>query len=124
AGRAVIAGETVDYTAGFDGADLLLRLGALGLRLHELLYRPRGGEAGSGEAGVRAPMDGRIVAVLAAPGDAVVKGQRIVILEAMKMQHEVTARRDGVLDSVPVKPGDQVATRQLLAALKSLEPVS
>ncbi len=121
ANRAVIAGEAMDYTAVFDGDDLLLKLGALDLRLSDQLYRPRGGDVALGEAELRAPMNGRIVAVLAEAGASVVKGQRIVILEAMKMQHEVTARRDGVLDSVPVKPGDQVATRQLLAALKPLD---
>jgi geranyl-CoA carboxylase alpha subunit len=66
-----------------------------------------------------APMNGAIVAVFAKPGDAVVKGQRIVVLEAMKMQHEITAERDGTVDKVLAKPGDQVATRQLLVELKA-----
>ena len=62
-------------------------------------------------------MNGRIVSVLAQAGEAVKKGQRIVILEAMKMQHEITAGRDGVLETVSVKEGDQVATRHVLATL-------
>ena len=62
-------------------------------------------------------MNGRLVAVLAKPGDAVRKGQRVVVLEAMKMQHEIAATRDGVIASVAVKEGDQVATRAVLAAL-------
>ena len=62
-------------------------------------------------------MNGRIVAVLAQAGDTIVKGQRIAVLEAMKMQHELTARRDGTLAEVAVREGDQVATRQLIAAL-------
>ncbi|MDE2364707.1 MAG: acetyl-CoA carboxylase biotin carboxyl carrier protein subunit, partial [Hyphomicrobiales bacterium] len=70
-----------------------------------------------GEARLTAPMNGRIVSVLAKAGEAVKKGQRIVILEAMKMQHEIVAGRDGVLETVSVREGDQVATRQLLAAL-------
>jgi len=37
----------------------------------------------------------------------------------MKMQHEITAERDGTIDKVLVKPGDQVATRQLLVELKA-----
>jgi biotin carboxyl carrier protein len=36
----------------------------------------------------------------------------------MKMQHEIVAERDGIIAKVLVKPGDQVATRQLLAELK------
>jgi len=66
-----------------------------------------------------APMNGTIIGVHAEAGDRVRKGQRIVVLEAMKMQHEVEAERDGVVETILVKPGDQVATRQLLAELKA-----
>jgi len=71
-----------------------------------------------GSSRLLAPMNGAIVGVLAGPGDRVAKGQRIVVLEAMKMQHEICAERDGTIDKILVKPGDQVATRQLLAELK------
>ncbi len=73
--------------------------------------------AKAGEAKMLAPMNGRIVSVLAKAGETVSKGQRVVILEAMKMQHEIVAPRDGALASVNVAEGDQVATRQVLAAL-------
>jgi geranyl-CoA carboxylase alpha subunit len=72
-----------------------------------------------GSSRLIAPMNGAIVSVLAGPGDRVVKGQRIVVLEAMKMQHEICAERDGTIDKILVKPGDQVATRQLLVELKT-----
>ena len=62
-------------------------------------------------------MNGVIVGVHAEPGDRVTRGQRIIVLEAMKMQHEICAERDGTVEKVLVKPGDQVATRQLLAEL-------
>jgi len=68
-----------------------------------------------------APMNGAVVAVLAKVGDSVRKGQRILIVEAMKMQHEIAAERDGVLARIHVKAGDQVATRQLLGELQSQE---
>jgi geranyl-CoA carboxylase alpha subunit len=119
--RAVIEAEEMDAVAHFQGDELLLKLGSQDLSLSDVLYRPRGGEGGADDAELRAPMNGKIVAVLAQPGDSVAKGQRIVILEAMKMQHEVTARLAGVVESLPVKVGDQVATRQLLAALKPAE---
>jgi geranyl-CoA carboxylase alpha subunit len=70
-----------------------------------------------GSSRLLAPMNGAIVSVLAKPGDAVAKGQRIVVLEAMKMQHELIAARDGTIGKILVKPGDQVATRQLLVEL-------
>jgi len=64
-----------------------------------------------------APMNGRIVSVQAKAGDKVAKGQRLVVLEAMKMQHEITAGRAGTIASVAVKDGDQVATQQVLVTL-------
>ena len=66
---------------------------------------------------LRAPMNGRIVAVHAKAGDVVHKGQRLVVLEAMKMQHEITAECDGRIETLAVQVGDQVATRQVLVAL-------
>ncbi len=66
-------------------------------------------------------MNGAVIAVLAKVGDSVRKGQRILIVEAMKMQHEIAAERDGVLARIHVKAGDQVATRQLLGELQSQE---
>jgi geranyl-CoA carboxylase alpha subunit len=71
-----------------------------------------------------APMNGAIISVAAKPGDTVAKGQLIVVLEAMKMQHEISAERDGTIDKVLVRPGDQVATRQLLVELKAEEEAS
>jgi geranyl-CoA carboxylase alpha subunit len=74
-----------------------------------------------GSSRLIAPMNGAIVGVFAELGDRVGKGQRLVVLEAMKMQHEISAERDGVVDKVLVKPGDQVATRQVLVELKQEE---
>ncbi len=73
----------------------------------------------SGDAGSRlvAPMNGKVVRVAAKAGDAVKAGQCVVVLEAMKMQHEIKAPRDGVLASVAATEGQQVATRAVLAEL-------
>ena len=68
-----------------------------------------------------APMNGAVVAVLAKAGERVRKGQRILIVEAMKMQHEIAAERDGVVARIHVKAGDQVATRQVLGELQDSE---
>ena len=84
------------------------------------LEASRAGAEG-GDAKMLAPMNGRIVSVLAKAGETVSKGQRIVILEAMKMQHEIVAPRDGALASIDVAEGDQVATRQVLATLVETE---
>ncbi len=74
-----------------------------------------------GSSRLLAPMNGVIVSVLAKPGDAVARGQRMVVLEAMKMQHEIGPERDGIVGRILVKPGDQVATRQVLVELEPEE---
>jgi geranyl-CoA carboxylase alpha subunit len=79
---------------------------------------PAGSNRSAGSLRLLAPMNGVIVNVLAKPDDPVAKGQCVVVLEAMKMQHEIVAERDGSIGKILVKPGDQVATRQLLAELK------
>jgi geranyl-CoA carboxylase alpha subunit len=110
--------RTADYVFARDS--LHLRCGALDLTVRETLYAPRAGVGGGAglDTEVRAPMNGKVVAVLVKEGEAVAKGQRVVIVEAMKMQHEMTAGTSGTVVHVAVKPGDQVATRQLLAELK------
>ena len=117
--RLLLDGVACDAYHRFAGGDLLLQIGALDLRLTDITYLPRQAEDGDGEAELRAPMNGKIVALLAKPGDPVRRGQSLVVLEAMKMQHECVARMDGVLDSLSVAVGDQVATRQILAVLKA-----
>jgi acetyl/propionyl-CoA carboxylase alpha subunit len=104
----------------FDGDTLHLTLGALDLAVRETLHEPRAAAGGPGVADneLRAPMNGKVVAVLVAEGEAIAKGQRLVVVEAMKMQHEMTARAAGTVTRLAVKPGDQVANRQLLVELK------
>ena len=62
------------------------------------------------EAGnaVKAPMHGRLVAVSVEPGASVKKGDRLFVVEAMKMEHAVAAPRDGVVASVGGRVGEQV----------------
>jgi 3-methylcrotonyl-CoA carboxylase alpha subunit len=67
---------------------------------------------------IRAPMPGRIARLLVAPGDRVTANQTLLVLEAMKIEHLVTAPRDGVVESVLYNEGDQV---ELGAELIELE---
>ncbi len=66
---------------------------------------------------VRAPMNGAIVDVHVQVGDRVAKGQALVILEAMKMRHEIIAPAAGRVLSVAVKKGDQAQARRTLVEL-------
>ena len=63
---------------------------------------------GEGGEGLVAPMPGRIVAVECAPGDAVRRGQVLVVLEAMKVQMRLAAPRDGTVAAVRVAAGELV----------------
>jgi geranyl-CoA carboxylase alpha subunit len=111
----------IQQTARFalrDGT-LHLDLNALIATVRETTHQAGGTARRDGSARLVAPMNGAIIGVFAKPGAAVTKGQRIVVLEAMKMQHEICAERDGTIERILVKAGDQVATRQLLVELTS-----
>ncbi|MNR48641.1 Acetyl-/propionyl-coenzyme A carboxylase alpha chain [compost metagenome] len=59
-------------------------------------------------------MDGAVIDVLVSEGSQVSKGQLLVVLEAMKMEHPLKAGIDGVLKRLQVQVGDQVKSRQIL----------
>ena len=82
-----------------------------------LQAKPPAGAEGSAEARIVAPMNGKVLSVFVQPGDRVEKGQRVAVLEAMKMEHQLLARRDGVVDQVLVRPGDQVPAKAVLVSL-------
>jgi len=71
----------------------------------------------SGEFLLKAPMPGLVVAVPVAEGQAVSRGQNLIILESMKMQNELRAPRDGVIQRVRVKAGERVEQNQVLVTL-------
>jgi acetyl/propionyl-CoA carboxylase alpha subunit len=79
--------------------------------------------ADAAEAGgvVKAPMPGKVLAVHVNPGDTVTKGQALVVLEAMKMEHALGAPRDGVIAEVTVKADGQVAEGDVLVSLAEEE---
>ncbi|TBR42533.1 oxaloacetate decarboxylase subunit alpha [Marinomonas agarivorans] len=72
--------------------------------------------ASSGES-VPAPLAGNIFKILVAPGQQVAEGETIMILEAMKMETEVSAPKSGVIGSIAVKEGDSVQVGQSLLTL-------
>ncbi len=65
-----------------------------------------------------APMPGVVISVAVAAGAEVTAGQPVLVLEAMKMQHTVSAPHDGVVVDLPVTPGDQVAAGAVLAVVQ------
>jgi len=79
------------------------------------------GAASASDGGLRAPMPGKIVAAPAKAGDKVAKGQPVVVLEAMKMEHALTAPFDGVVAEFNVAVGDQVVDGAVLAVVKAAD---
>ena len=121
--RLRLDGEERSVRYCFAGDTLHMALDAQDLAVRETLYAPPAiSETARGsDTELRAPMNGKVVAVLVAVGDKVGKGQRLVVVEAMKMQQVMSAQAAGHVVRLAVKPGDQVATRQLLVELKPAE---
>ncbi len=67
------------------------------------------GSDGAGGGTVRAPMHGKVLSILVEEGASVTRGQRLAIIEAMKMEHTLTAPLDGSVSEVAVAKDDQVA---------------
>ncbi len=76
-----------------------------------------GGVAETGEFHLRAPMPGLVVAIPVTEGQAVKRGQVILILESMKMQNELKAPRDGTIGRIRVKAGETVEQKQTLLSM-------
>lgn len=78
--------------------------------------RPKASASAASE--IVAPMTGRVVQVFAKQGDAVVSGAPLLILEAMKMEHKITAPQAAIVTRILVAAGDQVEAGALLASLR------
>ena len=73
------------------------------------------------EGGLTAPMPGKIVAIEVSEGDSVNTSQLLVLMEAMKMEHQIVAAFDGVVAEVRVAVGDQVDNGELLVIISAHE---
>jgi biotin carboxyl carrier protein len=94
-----------EYRVLVDGRNYRVHL------IDERRVRTSGGAEAAGAQGrqtVSVPMPGKVIAVLVTEGDAVEKGQGLVIVEAMKMENEVRSPIAGVVKEIKVKQGDTV----------------
>ncbi|MGE0043955.1 MAG: acetyl-CoA carboxylase biotin carboxyl carrier protein subunit [Vicinamibacterales bacterium] len=92
---------------------VLVRTAGMGRR-----GRDHGGAHGSGPQRVTAPMPGKVVRVLVAPGDEVTAKQGLVVVEAMKMENELKAARDGRVREVAVTEGQSVEAGAVLVVVE------
>jgi geranyl-CoA carboxylase alpha subunit len=94
-------------------------LDAFTVRFTDKTYAPPTSAAAGSDGKLRAPMDGRIIAVKVAPGEKVTRGQTVIVLEAMKIQHQLKAVLDAEVEAVAVQEGQQVANRTVLVTMKA-----
>jgi propionyl-CoA carboxylase alpha chain/3-methylcrotonyl-CoA carboxylase alpha subunit len=81
--------------------------------------RAAGAGAGAENGELRAPMAAQVVDVAVSGGASVKKGDTLVTLRAMKLEHRVTAPSDGVVSEMLVREGDQVVFRQVLVRFEA-----
>jgi 3-methylcrotonyl-CoA carboxylase alpha subunit len=97
------------------------RLVLLNGRGHAFAFKdPLAGDALNREGGLSltAPMPGKVVSVFVKAGDRVTRGQPIAVLEAMKMEHTLSAPGDLIVETLPFAPGDQVNEGVVVASFK------
>jgi 3-methylcrotonyl-CoA carboxylase alpha subunit len=110
-----LAGRLVPVTVVRHASDVEVRLAGQTWRL--ATRPPAQADHGGSDGRITAPMPGRVLAVDVAPGQSVASGDRLLVLEAMKMEHRLTARAGGTVTAVHVATGDQVAEGMTLVEI-------
>jgi 3-methylcrotonyl-CoA carboxylase alpha subunit len=117
-GGAAPAGDAKVFTRGNDA--YVVRTGRQ-IRVRLQGFAAAAAEASAGDGVVKAPMHGKVLELLAAAGDRVVRGQRLAVIEAMKMEHTLRAPFDGVVTQVPVRSGAQVVESAPIMVLEQIK---
>jgi len=72
----------------------------------------------AGSSTVKSPLPGTIIKVLVRAGDTIAKGDKLMIMEAMKMENNILAEKDGVVKAIKVKEGDSVLENDVLIEME------
>ncbi|MBI1361772.1 MAG: acetyl-CoA carboxylase biotin carboxylase subunit [Alphaproteobacteria bacterium] len=123
--RFLIDGQTLSATYREDGRTVFLATPQQTLEFTNLVsfIRPKTSTAGLGV--ILAPMHGKLVDICVKEGASVKRGDRLAVLEAMKMQHELTAEVDGRVARVAAEAGSQIAVQSLILEIEpNAEPTA
>lgn len=124
-GRAwlTLGDQHIEVVIATRGDDVFIHLDgeAYQLRYEHPLKRLAEAGQGSAEDSVRAPMPGSIVLVQVKAGDAVTKGQTLLVMESMKMETTITAPRDGVIAAVTYDKGQTFDRDAILLELQHVQ---
>ena len=118
-GLASIDGIRQSYRMYQDGKQSWLQCQGHSVCFEDATHSAAGSSDQAGSGQIRAPMDGAVIEVCAKAGDVVKRGQVLVIMEAMKMEHSLKADCDGTVETVDLTVGGQVKRQQLLVNIKA-----
>ncbi len=127
--RVVVGDEVFEFPADIfhqaafakQGGDILLQVNG---REYRIVETGKQRKVGSDAGDLQAPMAGKIIQILVAPGDEVKAGDTLLILEAMKMEQPIQAPQDGVIDRVLYQENDQVSAGDELIVMRETAEVS
>ncbi len=118
-----VGGERFDARYMVLPGSMFVMFDGVTLQFHDKLAS-FGSEAAAGEGSVMCPMHGVVIDVFVKAGDTVAQGDRLAVLEAMKMQHEITAPTAGTISVVAARNGQQIAADELLVEIEPAQPDS
>jgi 3-methylcrotonyl-CoA carboxylase alpha subunit len=124
--------EPIDYDLGlYDSGDIYeVSTGSImsgqnavlfedGMAFSFARFAAAGAVVSASSGDILSPMPGKVIAVEVSAGQSVTKGQKLLTLEAMKMEHSLTAPFDGTIVELNAEPGGQVSEGTLLVQVKA-----
>ncbi|HUR88981.1 MAG TPA: biotin carboxylase N-terminal domain-containing protein [Ramlibacter sp.] len=97
-----------------------VQVGSVDFFLDDASFEPAARALGaSADSELRAPFNGKVIAVKAQPGAKVSRGDTLLVIESMKLEHSLAAARDAIVKAIHVQPGQQAATSQVLVTFEA-----
>jgi biotin carboxyl carrier protein len=122
----LLNGRPFDIRLGTSNASIVVGGRTIAVEIDEArrfrMRRAAGGSSASTSESVASPMPGKVIALPVVAGDIVRAGQTVAIVEAMKMQNELTAEREGRVKEIRVAAGQVVESGEILVVLEGLAP--